>query len=168
MVTICFSGCATKALWEENRFARFHEPSVPPNFELFDGSDGKRALVFYNETRDTDAQKSRKAYWVSADVEPQSNPDKPKFVPLRATEKLQPLSTNVVAPLGLSAIPSTNGQSFTLYSNGKELWRYELPVYEDSSGPAKRVALTPLAVVCDLTIVGGYLFLLFHGWPLVR
>jgi hypothetical protein len=32
-------------------------------------------------------------------------------------------------------------------------------VYADASGRAKQIALTPLAVVADLTILGGFVFI---------
>jgi hypothetical protein len=35
---------------------------------------------------------------------------------------------------------------------------YDLPVYQDLSGRLKQVAITPIAVAADLTIVGGFLF----------
>jgi hypothetical protein len=36
-----------------------------------------------------------------------------------------------------------------------------MPVYNDGWGRTDRIALTPVAVVADLTIVGGFLFLEF-------
>jgi hypothetical protein len=54
------------------------------------------------------------------------------------------------------AVISTNKQFFTIYS-GKEKTDYSLAVYNDGRGQIYRIALTPVAVTADLTIVGGFL-----------
>ena len=62
--------------------------------------------------------------------------------------------TNV--PPAVYAVISTNTQSFTIYSN-EQGTNHDLPVYNDGWGRTDRIALTPVAVVADLTIIGGYL-----------
>ena len=60
---------------------------------------------------------------------------------------------------GLYAVVGTNGTDFSLRSGEEIVGSYELPIYEDASGKTKQVLLTPVAVVADLTIIGGFLFL---------
>ena len=84
------------------------------------------------------------------------NPAQPPLVPagLQSPELPPPVGSD-----NLYAVASTNGQSFTLYSSKEELGTYDLPVYRDASGRIKQVLLTPPAVLADLTMVGGCLFL---------
>jgi hypothetical protein len=42
-----------------------------------------------------------------------------------------------------------------LYSSGTPVGTFALPVYRDGMGQTERIALTPLAVTADLTIIGG-------------
>jgi hypothetical protein len=60
-------------------------------------------------------------------------------------------------PVGLCAVVATNKQSFTFYQAGRALDSHDLPVYDDGKGPVEKIALTPLAVAADLTVVGGIL-----------
>jgi hypothetical protein len=90
---------------------------------------------------------------------------KPCFVSTQLSRDLPPVPVMPALPLAdtnflpaLYAVISTNKQSFTIYSgNGRT--SHDLPVYNDGWGRADRIALTPVAVVADLTIVGGFLFL---------
>ena len=66
-----------------------------------------------------------------------------------------PVPSGATPPPSLFAIDATNNQSFTLYCGGRALGSHDLPVYNDGTGKYKRVALTPLAVTADLTVVGG-------------
>jgi hypothetical protein len=149
------SGCATKALWEEGQFARFHEPAAPPNLEVFEG--GGKMLVVYDEERDEGAGRKRRAFWADLDAEPPQQPYRPRFVRVEPAEGMRPLAIGeVAAATDFSAVTNVV-QGFTLFKDGKEVWVYRLPIYEDSSGRMKQIALTPLTVVADLTIFGGVL-----------
>ena len=60
-------------------------------------------------------------------------------------------------------ITATNGQSFTLYSEGGISATHSLPFYNDGKGKVEKFVLTPLASTADLTIVGGVLGILYLG-----
>src|SRR4030095_8859021 len=77
---ILLSGCATSALWEEGRFARFHEPATPSNLQLFQPGQREAVLVQYTESLEGDEAIRRRAYWLEPDSEPVRNPHKPSFV----------------------------------------------------------------------------------------
>jgi hypothetical protein len=68
---------------------------------------------------------------------------------------------------GLCVEVSTNGHNFVLFVDGQKFSAQALPTFEDGSAQAKQIALTPLALVCDVTIIGGYLFMqwLANGGP---
>lgn len=166
---ILLSGCATSALWEEGRFARFHEPATPSNLQLFHSGQREAVLVQYDESREGDESIRRRVYWLEPGREPVKNPHKPSFVSVETARDLSPIrvvdspAATPPANPGLYAIVPTDGMGFSLRSGEKTVGSYELPVYEDASGKTKQVLLTPLAVVADLTIIGGVIAV--YCWP---
>lgn len=62
--------------------------------------------------------------------------------------------------LGNYTVVATNQQSFMLHASDGATSRHDLPTYNDGRGRMEKIALTPVTVTLDLTIVGGYLFLL--------
>lgn len=57
------------------------------------------------------------------------------------------------------AIAPHEGKSFRLFLASQEVSSNELPVYNDGLGKVARVALTPISVLADVTIIGGFIFL---------
>jgi len=158
------SGCATSALWEEDRFAQFREPASLPNLRAFQSHAGDDVLVCYDEVREDDSGLRSRAYWLAADHEPVKNPYKPRFISVKKSAGLASIPvlefTATNAPLaGLHVITSSDAHEFQLRSDECDLVEYELPVYQETSGRVKQVLLTPFAFAADLTIVGGCLFL---------
>jgi hypothetical protein len=159
------SGCATSKVWEEGQFARFHEPATPANLRLFQSDRSGDVLVEYDEWRDGDESIRRRAYWLEPNRERVQARRKPRFVPIDRASGLAAIPATG-APPGAGDAPvekryaviPTQSQAFVLYSAEQKVGDYELPVYQDASGRVLQVALTPIAVAADLTIVGGYLF----------
>jgi hypothetical protein len=86
-------------------------------------------------------------------------------LPLTSSNSLPAIPIlNSPAEHGLSAVLTNKSDSFYLFRDGTTLGFYELPVYDDMSGSAKKAALTPLAIAADLTIIGGFLFLYTRGF----
>jgi hypothetical protein len=167
LMSCVMTGCATSALWDEGRFARFHEPAAPPNLRLFASTQSQNIFVQYDEWMDMNEKLRTRTYLLGQDHESSRNPHKPAFVSAGAVNGLQPVrifessgfsaQTNV----GLAAVMVWNPPGFVLYSKETELGSYVLPVYEDGSATTKKVLLTPLAVAVDAAIVAGYLFLVY-------
>jgi hypothetical protein len=156
-------GCATSKVWEEGQFARFHEPAIPSNVRLFDSSHRGDVLVEYDEWRDGDEKIRRRAYWLEQNTAPLQAGRKPRFVSAQHDADLLPIPAIEGPPIGGDASSGhhyaiISNQAFALYSGENKIGAYELPVYVDASGRVKQVAITPLAVAADLTIVGGFLF----------
>jgi hypothetical protein len=156
---ILFTGCATPALWEADHFTSFREPANPSHLQVFQSSRPGKALVVYDETSENHSQSHlRRAYWADTQFDSPTNPRKPEFVNLTRANGLAALPI-LPAPTGAGlSIVSTNDQRFSFYQDGREVSRHELPAYNGPLGRAKQVALTPLAVAADATIVGGVLF----------
>ena len=157
---IFLSGCTT-ALWEEDRFARFHQPANPTNLRLFHSSRNQNVLVEYEEIREGDNLTRRRAYWADLNVKRLEAGRKPRFVSIQDAPDLvsipmvdAPGVGKALPTEGLCAILSTNGHSFTLYSKNKECFGQTLPTYYDGSlRRFKQVILTPFAVAMDVTII---------------
>ena len=156
-------GCATSKVWEAGQFARFHEPAMPSNLLLFDSSQRGDILVEYDEWRDGDDKIRRRAYWLEQNTARLQAHRNPRFVRAPHDADLSPIPAVEAPPIGgeISAghhCAIISNQAFVLYSGENKIATYELPVYADASGLVKQVAITPIAVAADLTIVGGFLF----------
>src|SRR3954447_11488751 len=68
-LALLLTGCATPALWEEGRFARYHEPADLPNLRLFHSKDGSDILVEYDEIREGSEAIQHRAYWLKPNLE---------------------------------------------------------------------------------------------------
>jgi hypothetical protein len=144
--------------------------------------DGKDVLVVYNEYHERRGTVRARAYFLNQKREREQQGRAPFFVntnllldciPVPSFAATNVPNLNPVPPL--FAVIAANGQAFTLHDDRDTLVSYELPVYNDGLGRVQRIALTPVAVTVDLTIVGGcigYLYLagLAHSnsaytWP---
>lgn len=163
-------GCATHALWSEADLDTWNEPAENPNLRLFRTEKKKDFLVVYDEYRERNDATHARAYLLNANRHRLQQGQQPHFVSAKRQQKLPSVSifhTNfppgINEPQMFYAVANTNGPSFRIFSNEAEISFNELPVYNDGAGRAKRIALTPVAVTCDLTIIGGWIFL----WYLV-
>ena len=108
-----------------------------------------------------------RTYWLNRNSRLVSNPHKPKFISARAAEGLLliPLLDSpptIASSTGqMSAVRVNSPPGFVLYSDNRELGRFELPVYDDGTGTVIKVLLTPLTVTADAAIVAGYVYLLY-------
>jgi hypothetical protein len=154
-VILC-TGCATKTLWEEGRFVRFREPASPSNLQLFQAANTNKLLIAYDEETDEGTHQKRRAFWADLTEEPPRNPFRPDFTTAANSRQLRSLPlVQEPAPHDLSAITTNNARAFILFKDGQQIWTQPLPVYEDRSGRTKQIALTPVTIVADITIIGG-------------
>src|ERR1035441_6685926 len=125
-VAVLLSGC-TSALWEKERFARYHWPANPPNLRLFYSEPARDVLAEYDEASEGTATVQHRAYWLEPHALAVTAERQPQFVAVTNVQDLVvvPVTENVTrlppsAYQGLYAVVSTNGQSFSLYLGGKE------------------------------------------------
>ena len=164
---ILLSGC-TSALWEKERFARYHWPANPPNLRLFYSEPVRDVLAEYDEVSEGTPTVQRRAYWLEPNALAVAAERQPQFVAVTNVQDLVvvPVTENVTrlppsAYQGLYAVVATDGLSFSLCPGQKEPTVYGLPVYFTGSGQrVKQVLLTPFAVATDLTVVGGVVCLI--------
>jgi hypothetical protein len=163
LLTLLAGGCATNALWNKTQLDAWNEPASNVNLRLFDASRENDFLAVYDEYSERHDSIHRRSYLLNQNQKRVESGRQPHFVSARRASELPPVpifqtppETGTTLPPALYAVISTNGQSFTIYSN-KEKTDYSLAVYNDGRARTDRIALTPVAVTADLTIVGGFL-----------
>ena len=164
LLPLLTGGCATNALWNKAQLDDWNEPAPDSKLQLFDASRQKKDfLVVYEEYSERHDSTHTRAYFLNQSEKRVEQGHKPHFVSAQLSRELPPVPVWRTLPLSdtncpptVYAVIATNKQSFTIYSN-EERTNHDLPVYNDGWGRTDRIALTPVAVVADLTIMGGYL-----------
>jgi hypothetical protein len=166
------SGCATKALWNNGNLEAVKEPANSINLRLFDAKRQNDLLVVYDEYSERNDSVHTRAYWLNENEARVNQWYAPHFAKTNLMRDLPPVPVfyelasserNLTQPL--YATVATNKQSFTLYSGNHEIGSHNLPFYNDGKGRVEKIALTPIAVTADLTIVGG-IFVILYGYEL--
>jgi len=163
LLPLLTGGCATDALWNRTDLDAWNEPAQTTNVRLFDAGHKKDFLAVYDEYSERHDSVRTRAYFLNQNQKRIAQGQKPHFVSTRLSHKLSPVQIFQTLPESetnfsqtIYAVISSNRQSFTIYSgNGKA--DYSLAVYNDGRGQIYRMALTPVALSTDLTIIGGYL-----------
>ena len=155
-------GCATHALWEDANLGTWHQPSPNSGLKLFHFRQPDELLVLYQESTPPHEARRTRAYLLYENEHRIEMHQHPKFVKIDSLAGLEPVpifsATNSVASAPappLYAVLATNKLWFTVYSSGAVAGSYSLPEYWDGMGKMERIALTPLAVSADASIVGG-------------
>ena len=156
-------GCATEALWNKTQLDAWNEPADNSKLQLFDADQQKDFLVIYEEFSERHDSTRTRAFFLNRNEKRVEQGRKPHFVSAQRSRDLSPIPVQQTLPLSNTNFPptvyaviSTNTQSFTIYSSERRT-NHDLPVYNDGWGRIDRIALTPVAVVADLTIIGGCL-----------
>jgi hypothetical protein len=157
-------GCATQALWDTGTFDACKEPAGNLNLRLFEAQPQTNLLVIYDEFSERNDAVHTRAYWLNENQPLVDQRLRPHFTRTIAMRNLRavpvfydPIPAAMNLPPGLCAVVATNKESFTLYRASRAIGSHDLPVYNDGKGQVERIALTPVAVTADITIVGGYL-----------
>jgi hypothetical protein len=156
-------GCETKALWNNGNLEAVKEPANNASLRLFDSKQQNDLLVVYDEYSERSDKIRTRAYWLNENEMLVNQRHAPHFVNTNLMRNLPSApvfystSWKINSTLMLYAVVETNQQSFTLYSGNHEIGSHDLPFYNDGKGRVEKIALTPIAVTADLTIVGGYI-----------
>ena len=162
LLPVTASGCATHALWRHTeQLDALKEPADNPNLQLFDARRHDDLLVVYDEYSERSDSIHTRAFWIGRNQKRIEQRREPAFVSTGSTRGLTPvpvLATTNAPDTGspiVYAVVSADRRSFTVFSADRPTVSYPLPVYDDGSGRAIRIAFTPLSVMADITIVGG-------------
>ena len=155
------SGCATSALWNQAALDSWNQPADNAHLQLFQTPDQKNFLVVYDEYSERYDSVHTRAYLLNQNQKRINDRQAPYFANTNLVHGLKAVpvfSSPVVPGADLPSLFAVEGhESFTLYENANTN-AYDLPVYNDGRGTFYRVALTPPAVIADVTIIGGVLW----------
>jgi hypothetical protein len=161
LLALACGGCMTSALWQNDDLEAWRQPANKPNLQLFEGNSQTNLLVFYDECSERNNLVHTRAYWEKENQSKLDRKVRPRFAPFSSKDHLpsvpvfyDPIPAGTKLPPGLCAVVATNGQSFTLFNDNFAIGSHSLPVYNDGKGRTEKIALTPLAVTADATIVG--------------
>jgi hypothetical protein len=161
-------GCVTKALWDNEALEACRVPADKLNLRLFEGAPQTNLLVLYDEYSERNDAVHTRAYWLKDNQTQVDQHVRPHFAPFNSKDHLpsvpvfyDPIPAGMDLPHGLCAVVATNKQSFTLYVDNQAVGSHSLPVYNDGKGRIEKIALTPVAVTADLTVVGGCIAYLY-------
>jgi hypothetical protein len=153
--------CVTHKLWTESQLDEWNEPAGNPNLRVFRDERQNDLLVIYDEFSDRQETDRARAFFLYKNQSRLQSQSRPHFVNLNTSRSLTPVplffSTPTNPPALYCEVAETNHANFMIYSAGRQIGSYDLPMYNDGWGQAERIAWTPFAVTADLTIVGGYL-----------
>ena len=159
-------GCATHSLWTGALLEIYHEPSMPNRLALFDAPEKGDLLAEYDELSPWRDTPQRRAYFIAANSSRNEARRTPRFKSLSVTNGLFPVpvyETSLSARSGESPCPifgiaATNENRFRVvrHDNGIQGTFY-LPTYRSPTDRLKCVALTPVTLAVDATIVGGFI-----------
>ena len=155
-------GCVTHALWEDANLGTRHQPAAEANLRVFRSGNPRELLVLYKESVEGQESALTRAYFLYENERRVARQRPPKFVKIDSFRGLEPVPVfptgkagTATPPPPLYAVLSADKLWFELYSSGMPVGAFALPVYRDGMGQTERIALTPLAVTADLSIIGG-------------
>jgi hypothetical protein len=160
LMTGMTTGCQhllTERLWNSGTLQTFCEPAAKPNLQISRMDSKGGFLVEYDEACEGSETIRRRAFFLEANLPAIQERRKPHFISRTASDRTAvPVITNGAATnLDLYASVGADPSTFSIHSGGKILGTYQLPVYESTGGRATKYALTPLAVIGDIVIVGS-------------
>ncbi len=144
----------TSQLWRDRGLDSHFAPADDANLQLFEDGDGKDVLVVYNEAQDDKNVIRRRAYFVRQDGDRIDGGSEQHFVSPELASKMQPIPVEMSKTNRLQtewARLSADGRYFTLFSGEKSLDTFDPPSYAKRNN-LKRLLLTPLAVVADMSM----------------
>ena len=164
------AGCTTDTspfftcrLWQNGTFESFYEPAPAANLEVFRSLRPEDFLVTYDESHESRDKIRRRAFYLHANLDRVNQGRKPRFVNPRRAGRMAAVA--VIPEAAIQSVAKTNGIVWiSVSADGQRLSVHEpdggkaefrLPTYPAASGPALRVALTPLAVVGDTVMVAS-------------
>ena len=159
LLPLLASGCMTHKLWTESALDEWNRPADNPGLRLFRDEGRDDLLVMYDEFSERHEATQTRAFFLNQNKKLLAQQALPHFVNVNSFCNLTPVPMFSLAPTNSTepfyAITATNGARFDIFSGGRASSSNVLPTYNDGSGQWKRIALTPVAVVADLTIIGG-------------
>jgi len=139
----------TYKVWHADEFRHVREPSTNAAVAVYFAPARKDYLVAYDSLRDGDNTPRRQAYFLGEYQSHINETSKPRFASTN-----QPGLVPVPVNGDTNVLPCAEFQKqLTVHTADGNIGPYDLPTYRESAGTAEKVALTPLAVVGDASVV---------------
>jgi hypothetical protein len=154
------SGC-TYAIWTNGDLDAYKEPAPTPNVRLYESQKKNDILVVYNEYSERNDSTHTRAYWLNKNENRVRDNHIPAFARKNSVDHLPLVPVFYSLPeipesnRNLYAVCNTNFDTLVLYSGNREINSFNLPVYKDRQGTVEKIALTPVAVTTDATVVSA-------------
>ena len=160
------SGCATPALWSNEKMEAWNKAANSSNIRLFATKDQNDFLVVYDEYSERSHVSRTRAYWLNKNDKRIEKSHRPFFVSPGLATSLAPVPV-FPSVLRMSDTPplvyaTISPRSFVL-CRGEKSTKHDLPEYNDGRGIAEKIFFTPPAVAFDAAIVCGYAAALYYG-----
>lgn len=165
------TGCQsllTPRLWNSGDLQTFCEPAPKPNLKISRADAKADFLVEYDEVCEGSETIRRRAFFLEANLAAIQERRRPHFInmPANPTTGISIGAADGKTNSDWYVSIGTDPAYFSIHSAGKVLGPYQLPVYDTGSGRAKKIALTPFALVGDAVLVGSVLGLVIATmWP---
>jgi len=165
MALLLFPGCATHYLWTESTFSEKYIPSEQPHLQIY--KLPANFLAVYDESTPRGDIK-RRAYYLERSDRRAFKRYKPQFVNLNLAQMGEPVPVfDRMPPFGAD----TNGLwgqrtspfAFELHNGGAYLGTYQLPAYRGAGNTTAQLAITPLAVAADVTVIAAVVWVVAHS-----
>lgn len=166
----CGPGCATVQkcsltcrVWDDRNLRIVSKPAPDPKLLLFNAGGNHEVLVLYDACDQNGDAVKRRAYFLRPYLTQLVVNKKPQFVnpaQSKGMSSIPVLQWDLLSPNAPPNFPeyatiAKDGREFSVYQSAGSKETHQLPAYSESSSPALRIALTPLAVVGDTIIVTG-------------
>ena len=149
----------TYKVWDNDERS-YCEPLANPDLTLFEVESKHDVLVQYTAISDRHDGTLRRSYFLKASGARIAAGKSPHFVRVKPGRDWKAIPINGRPPLANYSV-STNiyakatGKFFTLYRQGRQSGRHQLPDYRDDHGAWERAALTPFAATGDVVMLGA-------------
>ena len=140
-------------LWERE----YSCPAPEPRLKLF--SVGDDVLVSYEEVKEEKGSVWRRAFLLNASTNALAQQEKPFFFDPRKEDYAQPIPLLIPCPTNevklslYAASEFANGDPFYVVRDGIKSGPFDLPVYQEKTGTAARVLLTPVTFAADAALL---------------
>lgn len=160
LLPLLAGGCMTHKLWTESQLDAWNEPAGSPDLRLFHDARRQDWLVVYEEISERNDSTRTRAFFLNQNQKPLAQRSRPHFVNTNSARGLVPVPVFFFQPVNspepFCAVTETNNGTLVIFCAGRSAGSFELPVYNDGWGQVERIVWTPLALMADLTIIGGY------------
>jgi len=147
----------TGALWNTGEFQHFREVDSQAPVSVFYVPSRDDYLFCYTDRRDGDDKPRRRALLLEQNSEALQSRRRPQFF---STDRVTLIPVAVNTDTNVLPRADVNSRQITVHAIAGDRGPYPAPTYEESMSTPIKVALTPLAVTGDATVISAFVALI--------